>query len=85
MTCSPLQVTGQKLTGSFPEARFGVFRPHPYQRRHINIHGHYTVAFPDLGGTHRALRDPDHSDGAGADQLRAGGDRATPRALTDPA
>ena len=33
-----------------------------YLRRHINIHGHYTVAVPDLGGRHRVLRDPDQHD-----------------------
>ncbi len=35
-----------------------VARLSAYQRRHINIHGHYTVALPDLGGTHCVLRDP---------------------------
>ena len=30
-----------------------------YQYRHINVHGHYSFALPDLGGNHRPLRDPD--------------------------
>ena len=30
-----------------------------YQYRHINVHGHYSFALPDLGGNRRALRDPD--------------------------
>jgi hypothetical protein len=38
-----------------------VARLSAYLRRHINIHGHYTVALPDLGGRHRVLRDPDQA------------------------
>jgi TnpA family transposase len=30
-----------------------------YQWRHINVHGHYSFALPDLGGGRRPLRDPD--------------------------
>ena len=30
-----------------------------YQYRHINVHGHYSFALPDLGGNRRPLRDPD--------------------------
>lgn len=30
-----------------------------YQYRHINVHGHYSFALPDLGGNYRPLRDPD--------------------------
>ncbi|MBM0238550.1 hypothetical protein JNW88_17825 [Micromonospora sp. ATA32] len=29
-----------------------------YQYKHINVHGHYTFALPDLGGARRPLRDP---------------------------
>jgi hypothetical protein len=31
----------------------------PFVRAHIGIHGHYSFHLPDLGGTHRPLRDPD--------------------------
>jgi hypothetical protein len=30
-----------------------------YQHKHINVHGHYTFALPELGGSRRPLRDPD--------------------------
>ncbi|GAA4969383.1 transposase [Actinoplanes utahensis] len=30
-----------------------------YQYRHINVHGHYTFALPELDGARRPLRDPD--------------------------
>jgi hypothetical protein len=31
-----------------------------YQHKHINVHGHYTFALPDLGEQRRPLlRDPD--------------------------
>jgi hypothetical protein len=30
-----------------------------YQYRHINVHGHYSFALPDLGGARRPLRAPD--------------------------
>jgi TnpA family transposase len=33
-----------------------------YQHRHINVHGHYSFALPDLGGARRPLRDPDALD-----------------------
>jgi TnpA family transposase len=33
-----------------------------YQHRHINVHGHYSFALPDLGGHRRPLRDPDAPD-----------------------
>ena len=53
----------QLCAGGYPVADTGAARLPACQRRHINIHGHYTVALPDLGGTHRALRDPGHPDG----------------------
>ncbi|MGF6884312.1 TnpA family transposase [Nocardia sp. GAS34] len=31
----------------------------PFVRSHIGIDGHYSFYLPDLGGTHRLLRDPD--------------------------
>lgn len=31
----------------------------PFVRAHIGIDGHYSFHPPDLGGTHRPLRDPD--------------------------
>lgn len=30
-----------------------------YQHKHINMHGHYTFALPELDGARRPLRDPD--------------------------
>jgi hypothetical protein len=30
-----------------------------YQHKHINVHGHYSFALPDLRGGRRPLRDPD--------------------------
>jgi len=46
----------------YPVLDADVERLSPYMRRHINFHGHYFFALPDLGGTHRALRDPDSPD-----------------------
>ncbi|MFE3261067.1 hypothetical protein [Nocardia sp. NPDC059229] len=34
----------------------------PFIRSHIGIDGHYAFHLPDLGGTHRPLRDPDARD-----------------------
>jgi TnpA family transposase len=45
-----------------PVADADVARLSAYQRRHINVQGHYPVVLPDLGGTYRTLRDPDHPD-----------------------
>ena len=39
-----------------------VARLSAYQRRHINVQGHYPVVLPDLGGRYRTLRDPDRPD-----------------------
>jgi hypothetical protein len=30
-----------------------------YQHEHINVHGHYTFALPELDGSRRPLRGPD--------------------------
>ena len=45
-----------------PVADADAARLSAYQRRHINVHGHYIVALPDLAGTHRPLRDPNRPD-----------------------
>lgn len=34
----------------------------PFVRHHISSDGHYSFQLPDLGGTHRPLRDPDADD-----------------------
>ncbi len=33
-----------------------------YQHKHINVHGHYSFALPDLDGGRRPLRDSDTAD-----------------------
>ena len=43
----------------YPVTDAGAARLSAYQYRHINVHGHYSFALPDLGGNHRPLRDPD--------------------------
>ena len=52
----------QLRAAGYPALDADVARLSAYLRRHINIHGHYTVALPDLGGRHRVLRDPDQHD-----------------------
>jgi hypothetical protein len=39
-----------------------VARLSAFMRRHIGIDGHYSFHLPDLGGTHRPLRDSDADD-----------------------
>ncbi len=34
----------------------------PFTRRHIRLDGHYSFHLPDLGRSHRPLRDPDAPD-----------------------
>ena len=46
----------------YPVRDEDVARLSPFVRRHLNVHGHYSFQLPDLGGTRRALRDPDSSD-----------------------
>jgi TnpA family transposase len=46
----------------YPVLDEDVARLSAYVRRHINVHGHYSFRLPDLGGTWRPLRDPDHTD-----------------------
>ena len=46
----------------YPVRDEDVVRLSAYVRRHLNVHGHYSVQLPDLAGTRRALRDPDSSD-----------------------
>lgn len=36
----------------------------PFLRHHISIDGHCSFHLPDLGGSHRPLRDPDAEDDA---------------------
>ena len=46
----------------YPVRDEDVVRLSPYVRRHLNVHGHYSVQLPDLVGTRRALRDLYSSD-----------------------
>ena len=43
----------------YPVLDTDVARLSPFIRAHIGIDGHYSFHLPDLGGTHRPLRDPD--------------------------
>ncbi len=43
----------------YPVTEADAARLSAYQYRHINVHGHYSFAPPDLGGNRRPLRDPD--------------------------
>ena len=43
----------------YPVTEADTARLSAYQYRHINVHGHYSFALPDLGGNRRPLRDPD--------------------------
>jgi TnpA family transposase len=45
----------------YPVLDDDVARLSAYVRKHINVHGHYSFRLPDLGGTWRPLRDPDHA------------------------
>ncbi len=49
---------------SYPVLVQDVPRLSPFVRRHISIDGHYSFHLPDLGGSHRPLRDPDAEDDA---------------------
>ena len=52
--------SGRLPRGRCPPCGWGQLRENwAYQYRHINVHGHYSFALPDLGGNHRPLRDPD--------------------------
>ena len=44
---------------SYPVSDDDAMRLSPFVRAHIGIDGHYSFHLPDLGGTHRPLRDPD--------------------------
>ena len=46
----------------YPVLDEDIARLSAYMRKHINVHGHYSFRLPDLGGTGRPLRDPDHVD-----------------------
>jgi hypothetical protein len=44
-----------------PASDIDAARLSAYQYKHINVHGHYSFALPDLGGR-RPLRDPNAID-----------------------
>ena len=46
----------------YPVRDADVARLSAFIRDHIGIDGHYSFNLPDLGGTHRPLRDPDATD-----------------------
>jgi TnpA family transposase len=46
----------------YPIREEDVARLSVYQHAHIEVHGHYSFALPDLGGERRPLRDPDAVD-----------------------
>ena len=46
----------------YPVLDADVVRLSAFIRSHIAIDGHYAFVLPDLGGTHRPLRDPDNPD-----------------------
>jgi TnpA family transposase len=52
----------QLRAAGYPVLDADLERLSPYMRRHINFHGHYFFARPDLRGNRRALRDPDAPD-----------------------
>jgi TnpA family transposase len=52
----------QLRAAGYPVLDADLERLSPYMRRHINFHGHYFFARPDLRGNRRALRDPDAHD-----------------------
>ncbi|MEQ4301106.1 Tn3 family transposase [Plantactinospora sp. B6F1] len=43
----------------YPVLEADAARLSAYQYKHINVHGHYSFALPDLDGARRPLRDPD--------------------------
>ncbi len=45
-----------------PVADDDVARLSPFVRRHLNVHGKYSFALPELAGGLRELRDPDAPD-----------------------
>lgn len=46
----------------YPVLDTDLARVSPYLRGHLNVHGHYVFALPELGGHRRALREPDTTD-----------------------
>ncbi|KXF55431.1 transposase [Rhodococcus sp. SC4] len=48
----------------YPVLDADVARLSAFIRDHIGIDGHYAFHLPDLGGTHRPLRNPDNADDA---------------------
>lgn len=46
----------------YPVDDADVVRLSPFARKHVEVHGRYTFALPELPGGRRPLRDPDHPD-----------------------
>jgi TnpA family transposase len=46
----------------YPVAEADVVRLSPFARKHVEVHGRYTIALPNLPGGRRPLRDPDDED-----------------------
>ena len=46
----------------YPVAEADVVRLSPFARKHVEVHGRYTIALPNLPGGRRPLRDPDQPD-----------------------
>jgi len=46
----------------YPVADADVQRHSPFARSHLNVHGRYSFALPELPGGRRPLRDPDQDD-----------------------
>jgi Tn3 transposase DDE domain-containing protein len=53
---------GELRRQGYPVLDEDVARLSAFMRRHIGIDGHYSFHLPDLGGTHRPLRDSDADD-----------------------
>jgi TnpA family transposase len=53
---------GELRAQGYPVLAEDVPRLSPFVRRHVGIDGHYSFHRPDLGGTHRPLRDLDAED-----------------------
>jgi TnpA family transposase len=55
-----------------PLAEADLARLSPLARRHLNVHGRYSFALPNLGGGLRPLRDPEQPDDEDLDEDRGG-------------
>ncbi len=56
------RVLAELCVQDYPVDDADVARLSPFVRGHIGIDGHYSFYLPDLGGTHRPLRDPEAAD-----------------------